>query len=87
MYTASSMVVSGVSAFAILGMKTKLHNILLSSVFSCISVIGWNALDVLNPELFPTELRSFELRLIFLDLIQPFSLGLVHQVSLVLLVE
>lgn len=54
----SSMVVSGVSAFAILGMKTKLHNILLSSVFSCISVIGWNALDVLNPELFPTELRS-----------------------------
>ncbi|CAD5122148.1 DgyrCDS10596 [Dimorphilus gyrociliatus] len=54
----ASMVASGLSAFAILGMKTRLHNILLSCLFSCISVVGWNALDVLNPELYPTELRS-----------------------------
>lgn len=51
------MVASGLSVFAILGMKTRLHNILLSSVFSCISVVGWNAIDVLIPELFPTDLR------------------------------
>ncbi|XP_055078234.1 synaptic vesicle glycoprotein 2B isoform X2 [Periophthalmus magnuspinnatus] len=34
------------------------HSLLLSCVFSGVSVISWNALDVMGTELYPTHLRS-----------------------------
>ena len=37
---------------------TSTHLLILSCCFGGFSVIGWNALDCLSCELFPTELRS-----------------------------
>jgi len=55
---ASSMVLSAVSVFFIATLHSKLESVIFSCIFGGISVIGWNALDVLSMELFPTELRS-----------------------------
>ncbi|KAM8862013.1 synaptic vesicle glycoprotein 2C isoform 1-T1 [Synchiropus picturatus] len=56
-----SLLVSGLSVFLIYVVKTKVHSLLLSCIFSGVSVIAWNALDVLAPELYPTKLRSSSL--------------------------
>jgi len=53
-----SMVVSGASVFFIPLVATSTHLLVLSCCFGGFSVIGWNALDCLSCELFPTELRS-----------------------------
>lgn len=53
-----SLLVSSLSVFLIYLVKTKVHTLLLSCVFSGVSVIAWNALDVLGTELYPTQLRS-----------------------------
>lgn len=53
-----SMVVSGASVFFIPFVSTPSHLLILSCCFGGFSVIGWNALDCLSCELFPTELRS-----------------------------
>ena len=53
----SSMVLSGVSVFLILVVQTRVQNLIVTCLFSGISVIGWNTLDVLGTELFPTHLR------------------------------
>lgn len=53
-----SMVVSGISVFFIPLVTTEAHLLVLSCCFGGFSVIGWNALDCLSCELFPTELRS-----------------------------
>ncbi|KAI0209926.1 Synaptic vesicle glycoprotein 2C [Lamellibrachia satsuma] len=54
----ASMLVSGGSVFFVWFLKTKTQSLIMSCVFSGVSVIGWNVLDVLGVELFPTHLRS-----------------------------
>ncbi|TRY90231.1 hypothetical protein DNTS_027165 [Danionella cerebrum] len=53
-----SLLVSGVSVFIIYLVKTKSQSLVVSCVFSGVSVISWNALDVVGTELYPTHLRS-----------------------------
>ena len=51
------MVLSGLSVFFIALLRNSTQSLVMSCVFSAISVMGWNALDVLQVELFPTKLR------------------------------
>ncbi|KAK4303361.1 hypothetical protein Pmani_024615 [Petrolisthes manimaculis] len=53
-----SMVLSGLAAFAIYFVKSGLHNLIVSCVFGAVATIGFNALDCLGAELFPTHLRT-----------------------------
>ncbi|CAL4100370.1 unnamed protein product, partial [Meganyctiphanes norvegica] len=53
-----SMVLSGLSAFGIYLVKSSLDNLILACVFGAVSTMGFNALDCLGVELFPTHLRS-----------------------------
>ncbi|XP_054475419.1 synaptic vesicle glycoprotein 2B [Anoplopoma fimbria] len=53
-----SLLVSSLSVFLIYEVQTKVQSLILSCVFSGVSVITWNALDVLGTELYPTQLRS-----------------------------
>ncbi|XP_035498734.2 synaptic vesicle glycoprotein 2B isoform X1 [Scophthalmus maximus] len=53
-----SLVVSSLSVFLIYMVQTKTQSLILSCIFSCVSVIAWNALDVVGTELYPTHLRS-----------------------------
>ncbi|XP_026221195.1 synaptic vesicle glycoprotein 2B [Anabas testudineus] len=53
-----SLLVSSLSVFLIYVVKTKAQSLILSCVFSGVSVIAWNALDVVGTELYPTQLRS-----------------------------
>lgn len=55
--SAMSMVLSGVSVFFIPLIHNKYENLGISCVFGAVSTVGWNALDVLSAELFPTSLR------------------------------
>ncbi len=55
--SAGSMVVSGCSVFFIALLHNTTESLVMSCVFSAISVMGWNALDVLQMELYPTKLR------------------------------
>ena len=62
MSPACSLVVSSLSVFLIYVVQTKEHCLLLSCVFSGVSVIAWNALDVVGTELYPTQLRYVALK-------------------------
>ncbi|XP_069941047.1 synaptic vesicle glycoprotein 2B-like isoform X3 [Cherax quadricarinatus] len=53
-----SMLLSGVTAFGVYFVKTSTDNIILACVFGAVSTMGFNALDCLGAELFPTHLRS-----------------------------
>eukprot|EP00062_Callorhinchus_milii_P021888 gi/632979100/ref/XP_007906280.1/ PREDICTED: synaptic vesicle glycoprotein 2C-like isoform X2 [Callorhinchus milii] len=53
-----SLILSGITVFFIWEVKTKTQSLIMSCLFSAISVIAWNSLDVLGPELYPTQLRS-----------------------------
>lgn len=53
-----SLLVSSLSVFLIYVVQTKVQSLVLSCVFSGVSVITWNALDVVGTELYPTQLRS-----------------------------
>ncbi|KPP70829.1 synaptic vesicle glycoprotein 2C-like [Scleropages formosus] len=53
-----SLLVSGVSVFSVWAVKTKTQSLVMSCVFSAVSVVAWNALDVVSTELYPTALRS-----------------------------
>uniref|UniRef100_A0A3P8UVI3 Synaptic vesicle glycoprotein 2 n=1 Tax=Cynoglossus semilaevis TaxID=244447 RepID=A0A3P8UVI3_CYNSE len=53
-----SLIVSGVSVFFIYLVQTKTQSLIFSCVFSGVSVITWNSLDVIGTELYPTKLRS-----------------------------
>ncbi|KAL3883756.1 hypothetical protein ACJMK2_029988 [Sinanodonta woodiana] len=55
---ASSMVISGICVFFIPIIHNKVQNLLISCAFGAVSTVGWNALDVLQTELFPTAIRS-----------------------------
>ncbi|KAJ0069748.1 hypothetical protein NL108_013297, partial [Boleophthalmus pectinirostris] len=50
------LMLSSLSVFLIFLVQTKAHTLLLSCVFSGVSVISWNALDVVGTELYPTHL-------------------------------
>uniref|UniRef100_A0A1A7WVG3 Major facilitator superfamily (MFS) profile domain-containing protein n=1 Tax=Iconisemion striatum TaxID=60296 RepID=A0A1A7WVG3_9TELE len=58
MLLSASLMVSSVSVFLIYLVQTKTQSLGLSCVFSGVSVIAWNALDVVGTELYPTWLRS-----------------------------
>ncbi|XP_043981399.1 synaptic vesicle glycoprotein 2B [Gambusia affinis] len=53
-----SLIVSSLSVFLIYVVQTKVQSLGLSCIFSGVSVIAWNALDVVGTELYPTQLRS-----------------------------
>lgn len=53
-----SLLVSSLSVFLIYVVQTKTQSLVLSCIFSGVSVIAWNALDVVGTELYPTQLRS-----------------------------
>lgn len=53
-----SLLLSSLSVFFIYVVQTKAQSLTLSCVFSGVSVIAWNALDVVGTELYPTKLRS-----------------------------
>lgn len=55
---AVSMVVSGLSVFFIALCNSSSQSVIMSCVFGAISVIGWNCLDVISVELYPTNLRT-----------------------------
>ncbi|KAG8012306.1 Synaptic vesicle glycoprotein 2B [Nibea albiflora] len=55
---ACSLLASSLSVFLIYVVQTKVQSLILSCVFSGVSVIAWNALDVVGTELYPTQLRS-----------------------------
>ncbi|XP_014669031.1 PREDICTED: synaptic vesicle glycoprotein 2C-like [Priapulus caudatus] len=55
---AGSMVTSSVLVFFIWFIKNKLENLILSCLFACVSVLAWNAIAVLGPEMFPTRVRA-----------------------------
>lgn len=54
----SSLLMSSLSVFLIWEVTTKTQSLIMSCVFSGVSVISWNALDVIGTELYPTQLRS-----------------------------
>ncbi|KAK9516343.1 hypothetical protein VZT92_024279 [Zoarces viviparus] len=53
-----SLLLSSLSIFLIYVVQTKIQSLVLSCIFSGVSVVTWNALDVLGTELYPTQLRS-----------------------------
>ncbi|XP_047249190.1 synaptic vesicle glycoprotein 2B isoform X1 [Girardinichthys multiradiatus] len=53
-----SLIMSSLSVFLIYMVQTKAQSLGLSCIFSGVSVIAWNALDVVGTELYPTQLRS-----------------------------
>ncbi|XP_004570326.2 synaptic vesicle glycoprotein 2C [Maylandia zebra] len=53
-----SLLLSSLSVFFIYVVQTKAQSLILSCIFSGVSVIAWNALDVVGTELYPTKLRS-----------------------------
>ncbi|XP_074643760.1 synaptic vesicle glycoprotein 2C-like isoform X2 [Tubulanus polymorphus] len=55
---AVSMVLSGISVFFIWFVNTETQGLIMSCIFSGISTIGWNSLDVISVESFPTSVRS-----------------------------
>ncbi|XP_069758870.1 synaptic vesicle glycoprotein 2C isoform X2 [Narcine bancroftii] len=54
----TSLFLSGTSVFFIWEVKTKTQSLIVSCLFSAISVIAWNALDVIGLELYPTHLSK-----------------------------
>lgn len=55
--TASSMVISGLTVFLLWFVHERWQNVLMSCVFGAVSTVGFNTLDVLQTELFPTNVR------------------------------
>ncbi|CAG0915845.1 unnamed protein product [Notodromas monacha] len=53
-----SMVGAGASVFAVWLVRSQLENLLVSMAFSSVSNMGFNSLNCLATELFPTKLRS-----------------------------
>ncbi|XP_014669036.1 PREDICTED: synaptic vesicle glycoprotein 2C-like [Priapulus caudatus] len=55
---AGSMVTCSLLVFFIWFIKNKLQNLILSCLFSAVSIMAWNSIDVLGTELFPTGVRA-----------------------------
>ncbi|CAF1259033.1 unnamed protein product, partial [Didymodactylos carnosus] len=58
LFLGSSLLLSGISVFLILFIKTRLEIILLMCLFSSVSSIAFNALDCIGTEMFPQNIRS-----------------------------
>ncbi|XP_028287221.1 synaptic vesicle glycoprotein 2B [Parambassis ranga] len=58
MLLSCSLIVSSLTVFFIYMVQTKAQSLFLSCIFSGVSVIAWNSLDVIGTELYPTQLRS-----------------------------
>ena len=56
-FSVMSMGLSGASVFSIYFVTSSAANLALSCVFGAVSTMGFNALDCLGAELFPTRLR------------------------------
>ena len=54
----ASIVLSGCCVFGVLGVHTVMGSTVFFAVFNSVSVVAWNALDVIGPELFATHLRA-----------------------------
>ncbi|XP_045197284.2 synaptic vesicle glycoprotein 2C-like isoform X2 [Mercenaria mercenaria] len=54
----TSMVLAGVTVFFLPIVHSKVHNLLISCAFGAVTTVGWNSIDVLQAELFPTAVRS-----------------------------
>ncbi|XP_072020579.1 synaptic vesicle glycoprotein 2C-like isoform X2 [Amphiura filiformis] len=54
----SSLVLSGVGVFFIYLVKTRTQVLIMSCLFSGISVMAWNAISVLGVEMYPTSIRG-----------------------------
>lgn len=52
-----SMIGSGLAAFLIWFVRSSSGNLALSCIFGAVSTMGFNALDCLGAELFPTNVR------------------------------
>ena len=59
-----SMVLSGSCVFLIYLVKSATSNLIISCCFGLVSTMGFNALDCLGIELFPTNVRYDEKRFI-----------------------
>lgn len=57
-FIVGSMIASGLSAFLVYLVKSQLANLLVSCAFGLVSTAGFNALDCLGIELFPTRVRG-----------------------------
>jgi len=57
-FLSSSMILSGACAFFIYLVKSPTSNLILSCVFGAVSTMGFNSLDCLSIELFPTAVRG-----------------------------
>jgi len=57
-FLAFSMVASGLCAFFIYLVASSTANLIISCAFGLVSTMGFNSLDCLSIELFPTHLRS-----------------------------
>lgn len=55
---ATSMVLAGITVFFLPVVHSKVQNLLISCAFGAVTTVGWNAIDVLQAELFPTAVRS-----------------------------
>lgn len=55
---ATSMTVSAIMVFFIWFVTNRTQNLILSCLFAGVSVIAWNAMDILGTELFPTSVRA-----------------------------
>jgi len=51
------MIIAGLTVFFLPLIRDKTGNLLISCAFGAVSTVGWNALDVLQAELFPTSVR------------------------------
>lgn len=56
-HSALSMTLSGISVFFVWLVTSKVEMVVMSCIFSGLSVAGWNALDVISMEQYPTHLR------------------------------
>ncbi|KAG1663264.1 Synaptic vesicle glycoprotein 2B [Nymphon striatum] len=65
-FLAGGLITSSICIFFIWLVKTRLHNLILSSFFGGFVVVSYNALNVISAELFPTEVRSTAIGLILL---------------------
>lgn len=59
-----SMVGSGLAAFLIWLVQDSTGNLILSCIFGAVTTMGFNALDCLGAELFPTGIRSTAMAII-----------------------
>lgn len=56
------MIIAGLTVFFLPLIHNKTENLVISCVFGAVTTVGWNAIDVLQAELFPTAVRYRKLQ-------------------------